>query len=108
MPQVILLSKAEEELESQLEYLSRRSPQGVQNWASAYRSAVDRISNDPESCGFAPENEDHEQEIRQAIFKTRKGNAYRIIFTINKADVYVFSIRGLGQDFGNFQDIVLP
>ena len=108
MPHVILLSKAEQELENQLAYIARRSARGVQSWARAYRLAITRISNDPESCGLAPENEDHTEEIRQAIFKTSKGNAYRIVFTISNGVVYVFSIRGTGQDFGDFQGVKLP
>ena len=99
---VILLSRAEVELESQLDYLSERSPQGAEAWAVEYNSAIYRISDDPESCGLAPENDDHEEVIRQVMFKTRKGNPYRIVFTIRGDEVYVFSIRGLGQDFSNF------
>ena len=99
---VILLSRAEAELESQLDYLSERSPQGAEAWTAEYSSAIYRISDDPKSCGLAPENDDHEEEIRQVMFKTRKGNPYRLVFTIRGEEVYVFSIRGLGQDFSDF------
>ena len=93
---VILLSRAEAELENQLAYLSERSPLGAEAWAVEYSSAICRVSDDSKSCGLAPENDDHEEGIRQVMFKTCKGNPYRLVFTIRGEEVYVFSIRGLG------------
>jgi len=36
-------------------------------------------------------------ELRQAFFKTRKGNTYRMILKLNPDEVKILRIRGQGQ-----------
>ena len=70
---VIISPRAEAEFEHQLGYLLDRSTTGAQAWSNKFEEAVKRLSESPERHGLAPENADHEQEIRQVIFKTRLG-----------------------------------
>jgi plasmid stabilization system protein ParE len=42
----------------------------------------------PARCPFAPENEDHTQEIRQLIF-----GRYRVLFTIQPGRVVILHVR---------------
>jgi len=39
-----------------------------------------------------------EYDVREVLFKTRKGNPYRILFTIQEAEVLILRVRGPGQD----------
>jgi hypothetical protein len=56
---------------------------------------------------MAPENTDTEFEVRQVLFKTRRGNVYRALYLLDGEDVYILRVRGKGQapvkpaDFGH-------
>jgi len=99
---VIISPRAEREFEDQLLYLAERSPQGANDWALEFEKAIIILGDAPNRHGFAPENSDHEQEIRQILFKTRRGNPYRLLYTIAGKRVLVLTLRGLGQDFTEF------
>ena len=40
----------------------------------------------------------HRDEIRQRIFKTRRGLPYRILFVVRGDVIYLLHVRGPGQD----------
>jgi hypothetical protein len=46
---------------------------------------------------LAPESQDVEFEVRQALFKTRRGCVYRALFFIERSTVYILRVRGPGQ-----------
>ncbi len=45
-----------------------------------------------------PKADTFEEELRQMLFKTRRGNTYRTLFVIRKFAVHVVAVRGTGQD----------
>lgn len=94
---VHVLARAERELDAILVWLVRRSPQGAARWLAAFEDAKDRLASNPLLCGLAPENDFVDAEIRQAIFKTRRGRRYRALFTIIGEEVRILHIRGPGQ-----------
>jgi len=49
------------------------------------------------SFGLAYENDACEFDVRQALFKTRRGRVYRVLFFIEGEDVYILRVRGAGQ-----------
>jgi hypothetical protein len=51
------------------------------------------------SCPLAAENEHVDFEVREILFKTRRGSFYRILFTIRENTVFVLHVRGSGQEF---------
>ena len=55
--------------------------------------------------GEALENADCQLDIKQTFFKTGRGRVYRILFFIDRNDVYVLRIRGSGQAPVNPSDI---
>ncbi len=63
----------------------------------AYERAVESLLENPHR-GFAPENPDHEEEIRQCLFKTRHGLQYRLLYLVREDTVYILHVRGAGQD----------
>ena len=96
---VTILSRAQAEFESQVAYLHSRSPKGADAWALEFKVTINQLKDDPLRFALAPENDSFEKEIRQVQFRSRKGNPYRIIFTVIKSEVFVLTVRGLGQDF---------
>ena len=63
---------------------------------------------DADKRALAPESEHVDYEIREVLFKTRKGNPYRILFTIQGNEVLVLRVRGLGQDFVPEEQLPTP
>jgi hypothetical protein len=57
------------------------------------------------NCGLAPENGYGDAEIRDLVFKTRRGKQYRILFTICGDVVFVRHVRGFGQDLVSPDDL---
>ncbi len=92
------LPKAKEDKQAILEWLLERSRQGAAAWLDAYDDALGRLRDRADSYGQALENDECPQvDVRQLLFKTRRGSVYRIIFFIDQRDVFVLRVRGPGQ-----------
>jgi plasmid stabilization system protein ParE len=89
-------------------YIAERSPQGAASWANAFDRTIQSLKTLPLACSLAPEDEDHDAEIRQLFFCTRHGLTYRALITVTGSTVYVLHIRGPGQDVMSAADVVLP
>jgi hypothetical protein len=57
---------------------------------------------------LAPENADAELEVRQVLFKTRRGNVYRALYFVDGENVYILRVRGKGQAQVNPADLGQP
>jgi len=95
---VVHLPHAEADLDGILTWLQERSPAGAAAWFRRWLEVEDLLRRRPESQPLAPEISDHEDEIRNVIFKTRRGKKYRCLFLIREGTVHVLHIRGPGQD----------
>jgi len=91
------LRKAEADVRSITKYLYERSPQGAAAWLDAYRQARTRLASNADRCGQADEDEHFDIDVKQALFKTRRGRIYRMLFTIVGNEVRILRIRGPGQ-----------
>ena len=78
-------------------WLAHRSIQGAISWYLAFGRAVERIQAAPESCALAQESVPLRRELRQELFKTRRGRLYRAVFQIDGTHVTILRIRGPGQ-----------
>jgi plasmid stabilization system protein ParE len=96
--EVELSFRAEKDLDDILAWIACQSPQGARTWLARWKEVCRILSERPESCLLAPENSDHEEEIRHIVFKTRSGRKYRAIFVIRGNRVLVTNLRGPGQD----------
>ena len=74
-------------------WIHEHSPQGAMSWLDAYDDMVARLASDAEQFGAAPERH-AEFDIRQALFKTRRGRIYRSLFIIDADQVYILRVRG--------------
>ena len=95
--EVILLPQAELDLEEILSWLRQRSPQGARLWLERWMVVLQSLEDSADRCGDAPENGRYPSRIQQYVFRTRKGNPYRVIFTVRECAVYILHIRGMGQ-----------
>lgn len=104
---VIVLPAAKEDLYGILAWIKHRSPAGAKEWFRAWNDALQRLEREP-LPGKAPEDADHDLEIRQLLFKTRRGRVYRAMFTIRDDHVVVLRIRGPGQDLLSSDELDMP
>lgn len=91
------LPKARQDKDSIFRWLEERSPTGALAWLDAYDLLVDSLKQDAATFGLALESVDCEFEIRQALFKTRRGRVYRALFFIEGGDVFIARVRDPGQ-----------
>ena len=93
-----LTYRAERDLDHILAWLVERSPAGAAAWLRRWQEVIDELRRKADRCQLAPENDDHDEEIRHVIFKTRRGRKYRALFVIRGEFVLVIHVRGPGQD----------
>jgi len=91
------LPKAKQDKRSIFGWLDERSPAGAAAWLDAYDSLIERLEQHAPSFGLAPESKDCDFDVRQSLFKTRRGRVYRALFFIEGQEVYILRIRGPGQ-----------
>ena len=94
---VIVLAPAEADTRRIAHWLAARSPAGSRAWLAAYQSMLESLKSNAASFALADENAEFEIDVRQALFKTRKGNPYRAVFTILGEEVRVLRVLGPGQ-----------
>jgi hypothetical protein len=96
--QVNISATAARDLRSTVRWIAERSPQGAINWRRAFMATVHKLELNAESFGLAPEDSDHDVTVRQALFKTRRGRMFRLVFVVRGTTAYVLYIRDSGQD----------
>lgn len=89
------------------DFIYSESPRGASRWLNAFESAVNGLLDGTE-YGLAPENEDHDEPIRQKLFRTRSGHTYRVLYLQRDETIYVIHVRGTGQDLISADDLGLP
>ena len=105
---IILMPSAEKGFQNQYNYIAERSESGAVAWSDAFFDALLKLETRPQHCTLAPESVDHEEEIRQLLFKTRKGRTYRALFVIRGDTVLILHIRGPRQNLMRSDEIELP
>lgn len=78
-------------------WLFERSPQGAAAWLDAYDAMVSRLATSADSYPAAYENGDVALEVKQVLFKTKRGRIYRAVFHISGEEVFILRVRGPGQ-----------
>lgn len=91
------LRRAEADIRSIARYIHERSSAGAAAWLTAVDQVCSHLSEFADGCGEAEENAHFELDVRQALFKTRRGRIYRLVFTIDDDEVRVLRVRGPGQ-----------
>jgi len=87
-------------------WISERSPDGARKWLAALDAALESLSENPTDYALAEEDHDiPELELRQFLFKTRRGRMYRGVFTVAGEEARVLRIRGPGQKPLTLEDL---
>jgi plasmid stabilization system protein ParE len=105
---VNLLQAAERDVRTILEYLSTGSKSGATAWAKTFDKALIHLEESADSCPLAAEDEHVDFEVREILFKTRRGLMYRALFTLSESNVFILHVRGPGQDFVDSMEIREP
>jgi plasmid stabilization system protein ParE len=94
---VTILALARADIDDLFQWIADRSPAGAERWYDALQATVKELSTDADSFPVASEFNRLNPAIRQAFFKTRRGNRYRIVFLIAETEVRILRVRGPGQ-----------
>jgi len=107
---VRVLRCADQEVQDILHFIAkeRMAPEGARAWYRAYEAALERLAEAARTLPLAAENEFVNYEVRQILFKTRKGRTYRGLFTIVGEEVRLLHVRGPGQDVLKGEQVGLP
>lgn len=80
------------------DWIGTQSPSGARRWFDEFMRVLESVAANPLGFGFAPENKQATAEIHQAIFRTRRGKPYRVVFYVEEDNVHIVHVRGHGQD----------
>jgi plasmid stabilization system protein ParE len=100
-----VLHRARADIDETRAWIARHSPQGAARWYSVLRKNINELRSRPHQFGLAPESAELGIEIRQRLFKTRRGRLYRVLYTIVGKEVRVLRVRGSGQAPVTVEDI---
>jgi plasmid stabilization system protein ParE len=105
---IILQPGAESDVERIIDYLAERSSEGAAAWCTSWEKILAELRQRPETFGLAPESYYQADQVRQALFKTRRGRTYRALFVVVYDTVHIIHVRGPGQDLVPPEDLNLP
>src|SRR5262245_26210447 len=92
-----ILERARTDVDDIFNWLVQRSVRGAITWYLAFGREVEQIAASPESFAEAPESAPLGRPLRQALFKTRRGRTYRIVFEFSDEEILLLRVRGPGQ-----------
>ena len=106
---LIVLPQADRDVDVIVNFLHSKSPRGANAWYRQWLRTCETLKKSADSFGLAPENDISRFTVQQLVFRTRHGNAYRVLYRIVDRTVYVYHVRGAGQDYAtDLDDIELP
>jgi toxin ParE1/3/4 len=91
------LSRAKNDAQQIYNWINDRSPEGALRWWTAFRDACRSLEQFPDQNSLAVEAEQSDRDVRQLLFKTRRGRHYRLVYVIAADEVHVLRVRGPGQ-----------
>ena len=94
---VQLTTQTEADIDRIFNWFFERSPEGARRWYDAFWDSANRLKLTPMSCPIAPEAVEFREEVRQILFKTRRGRTYRTLFVIRADIVHILRVRGPGE-----------
>jgi plasmid stabilization system protein ParE len=95
---VTILPRAKHQLlEQTLWWSENRSREQAYLWLEGFEKALASLSNNPERCNVARENDAFEITIRELHYGLRHKTTHRAIFNLRNDEVIVYSIRHLAQ-----------
>ena len=66
------------------------------------------LLNLPFPALLPPEADEIGVDLKQRIFKTRRGNSFRLLFIVRGDTVHILAVRGAGQNLVSDDNIEIP
>jgi len=99
---VIIEPRAEADLDHALLWWSKnRSEEQALRWWDGIHDAIATLKDKPHRCGFAREDPDYDDELRELHFGLGSRPTHRILFVIDSDAVRVLTIRHAARDDWN-------
>jgi plasmid stabilization system protein ParE len=95
--QVVILSRAANDVDTIRRWIAKQSIAGADRWYDEFLKATQLIAKDPFRYPEAVESTRLQTEVRQILFRTRRGNKYRVVFIVIGDEVRILRVRGQGQ-----------
>lgn len=92
-----IIERARADVDGIFDWLVKRSVRGAIAWYLAFRRTAADVADVPETYAEAPESSDLGRRLSQALFKTRRGRVYRIVFEFSDSEVLLLRVRGPAQ-----------
>lgn len=91
------LPRAEFDAQLIYDWIKERSPDGALRWWNEFLDACASLRRSPDRFALAIECQWDDRDIRQVLFKTRRGKYYRALFVVVDDEVRILRVRGPGQ-----------
>src|SRR5260370_22690451 len=92
-----IVERARSDVDDIFNWLVHRSVQGAISWYLAFRHAIEKIAPSPENLAEAAESHPLGRQLRQTLFKTRRGRGYRIVLDVSDTEIIILRVLGPGQ-----------
>ena len=84
--------EAEQEIEEAYLWISEKSSENARRWRERLLKTLQTLTQNPDRCPLATEQEAFTREVRELLFGKRRG-VYRILFSISDDVVSVLHFR---------------
>jgi plasmid stabilization system protein ParE len=105
---VALTRRAERDVREIRDWIAERSLTGARSWVASFERVLQRIAKDASSFPQAEEAQALGEDVREALFKTRRGRVFRAMFVIRTDRAYVVCVRSSDRAPVTPNDIQLP
>lgn len=89
---VMITENAKDNLRHYFDWSARNTPDNAERWLNRFQEALQTLSENPQRCSLAPENDVVQEEIRHFLFGKRVGT-FRVLFRIVDDEVRILHIR---------------
>lgn len=89
-------------------WLSARSEAGAHRWYQSFLSLLEKLPGLARGCSVASEARMLGDDVRQVLFKTKKGSTYRVLFVLRGETIHIIAVRGSGQAHATPDDVEFP
>ena len=97
--EVLITERAQHEAQDNHDWWAEhRSAEQAAQWYTEFLKAAASLSENPERCSLAVEDDRFPYEIRQLNFGIGRKTTHRIVYAIRPRDVVVLHVRHLAQD----------
>ncbi len=101
---VVLTENAKANLRTYYLRAAENAPQTAIAWFNRFEKALETLSENPERCRLAAENDLVSEEIHEFLFGRRVGT-FRSLFIIQGAEVLVLHIRRAAMDTASADEL---